>query len=292
MTSFVSERKLPGAAFAVTKDSRLVYARGFGYADVEKKEPVQPASLFRIASVSKPITAVAVLQLAERGNLKLEDKAFEILKYRSHMEPGGGVDPRLKDITVHQLLQHTAGWDRNKSFDPIGRPWEIAKSLNIHPPVRPEHIVRYMMGKPLDFDPGQRHAYSNLGYLVLGRIIETVSRRPYQAYVRQEVLAPLGITTVRLGKGAIQGRARDEVKYYDSKNRTGRAIVGPNIGKSVPFPYGAENFDGFEGARRLDCLSSGSSAFRIRLRPTGRLQDLEQGIAPYHVGPTAGAGGS
>jgi N-acyl-D-amino-acid deacylase len=246
MTSFVSERQMPGAALAVTKDSRLVYARGFGYADVEKKVPAQPAALFRIASVSKPITATAVMQLVERGKLRLEDKAFEILKLRPYVEPGDGVDPRLHDITVHQLLQHTAGWDRDKSFDPIGRPWEIAKSLKVRPPIRPEQVVRYMMGKPLDFDPGQRHAYSNLGYLVLGRIIEMVSHQPYQTYVRQEVLAPLGITTARLGKGALQGRAPDEVKYYDSKHRTGPAVVGPNIGKTVPLPDGAENLDGFE----------------------------------------------
>lgn len=246
MTSFVSGHELPGAALAVTKDSRLIYARGFGYADVEKMEAVEPAALFRIASVSKPITAIAVLQLMERGKLKLEDRAFEILKYRPNEEPGSSIDPRLKDITIRQLLQHTAGWDREKSFDPITCPGEIAKSLKIRPPVRPEHIVGYMMGKPLDFDPGQRHAYSNLGYLVLGRIIEAVSRQPYQTYVCKEVFAPLAISTARLGKGAIEGRAKGEVKYYDSKNRTGQAIVGPNIGKIVPFPYGAENLDGYE----------------------------------------------
>lgn len=246
MLAFLAEHKLPGAALAVGKDGRLVYARGFGYANVDKKEPVQPAALFRIASVSKPVTAVAVLQLVERGKLRLEDKAFSLLKLAPHLEAGARPDPRLGRITVLELLRHTAGWDRDKSFDPIARPWDIAKALNIRPPVRPEHIVRYVMGRPLDFDPGERHAYSNVGYLVLGRLIEAVSRRSYEEYVRKEVLTPLGITTMRLGKGALEERARGEVHYYDSQKRVGRAVVGPHIGDTVPLPDGAENLDGFE----------------------------------------------
>ena len=67
MTSFIEENKVPGRLLAVTRRGKLVYARGFGYADVERKMPVQPAALFRIASVSKPITAVAVMQLVEKG---------------------------------------------------------------------------------------------------------------------------------------------------------------------------------------------------------------------------------
>lgn len=246
MTSFVREHKVPGAALAVTRGGRLVYARGFGYADVDAREPVAPAALFRIASVSKPITAVTVLRVAEKGRLKLEDKILDHVKYRPHLEPGAKPDPRWKQITIRQLLQHTGGWDRDKSFDPIGIPWEIAKALDIQPPVRPEHIVRYMMGKPLDFDPGRRFAYSNLGYLLLGRVIEAASGRPYETYVREQVLAPLGIKDMRLGKALLAGRAKGEVRYYDPKKRSGPALVGPHVGEKVPLPYGAENFEAFE----------------------------------------------
>jgi len=239
MNSFVSDLKLPGAALAVAKDGRVVYARGFGYADLNTREAVQPAALFRLASISKPITAVAMLQLVERGKLRLDDKAFAILRYQPHLKAGAAVDPRLWKITIRHLLQHTAGWE---SFDPTiwGRPVEIGKSLGLRPPIPPEHLIRYMMGKPLDFEPGQRHAYTNFGYLVLSRLIESVSGQPYETYVRQQVLAPLAITQMRAGKCAIEGRVPGEVKYYDGRNRTGPAVDGPNLGRTVSFAYGPD----------------------------------------------------
>jgi N-acyl-D-amino-acid deacylase len=246
MTSFMAQHKVPGGALAVTRSGRLVYARGFGYANLEAKQPVQPTSLFRIASLSKPITAVAVLQLAEQGKLKLDDKVFDILRFTPHLEAGGSVDPRLRGITLLHLLQHTGGWDSAKSFDPMFRSVEIAKSLGVAPPATQEHIIRYMMGKPLQFDPGERYAYSNFGYCLLGRVIEAVTGKPYDEYVRAAVLAPLGITDMRIGTTLPSGRAPSEVKYYDHKGRTGPAVVGGKIGDPVPCPYGAWYLEGFD----------------------------------------------
>ena len=237
MTDFVKENKVPGAALAVTKNGRLVYARGFGYADVESKAPVRPNSLFRIASISKPITAVAVLHLVERGKLKLDDRAFEKLALKAVLEGDDRPDPRLKKITVRELLHHTGGWDRDKSFDPMFRPLRIAKLVGTPPPAGQEAIIRYMLGKPLDFDPGERYAYSNFGYCVLGRLIEKASGEPYEKYVRDAVLAPLGIRSMRLGHTLKEQRAPGEVTYYDEKDRTAPAVVGPR--KPVPLPYGA-----------------------------------------------------
>ena len=85
MEGFVRDNELPGAALAVAKDGRLVYARGFGYADVEKKQSVQPESLFRIASISKPFTAVATLQLVEQGRLALDTPVFGLLPHKPHL---------------------------------------------------------------------------------------------------------------------------------------------------------------------------------------------------------------
>ncbi len=246
MMSFITENEVPGASLAVTRNGKLVYARGFGYADVEMKESVQPAALFRIASVSKPITAVAVMQLVEKGNLKLEDKAMDCIKLTPFMAPGALPDPRWKQITVRQCLQHTGGWDRDKSYDPIVRPWEIAKALGIPPPVTPVHIVQYMMGQPLDFDPGERHAYSNLGYLVLGRIIEALTGKEYEAYVKKAVLAPLRVKTPQLGRALFENRANGEVRYYDAKKWMGPALFAPRLGEQVPFQYGAANLEAFE----------------------------------------------
>ena len=246
MTSFVRENEVPGASLAVTRNGKLVYARGFGYADVEKKEPVRPADLFRIASVSKPITAVAILQLVAKGDLKLDDPVLDRLKLAPFLEANVKPDPRWKRITIRHCLQHTGGWDRDKSYDPIGRPQAIAEALGIRLPVTPADVVRYMMGQPLDFDPGERFAYSNLGYLVLGRIIEGVTKQKYDAYVKKEVFAPLGVTAARLGRALLEDRAAGEVRYYDAKKRTGPCLYPPRVGKPVPLPYGAQNLEAFE----------------------------------------------
>lgn len=242
MTRFLREHKPPGVALAVAYHGRLVYARGFGHADLERQEAVQPTSLFRIASVSKPFTAAAVMHLVGKGKLKLDDPVFPLLKLEPHLEPGGKVDPRIHNIRVHHCLQHTAGWDRDKSFDPMsaGTAERVAAALKVPLPIHPRQIIQYTLGKPLDFAPGTAFAYSNFGYCVLGRVIEAVSGQPYQQFVTKEILAPLGIRHLKLGKNLLQDRAAGEVKYYDSMQRTGRAISGPRIGKEAPLPYGVE----------------------------------------------------
>lgn len=243
MAEFLTESKAPGASLAVTRHGKLVYARGFGFADVEKKEHVQPAALFRIASVSKPLTAVAILQLVEKGKLKLDDKVMD----RLALKPAGEkFDDRWKQITVRHCLHHTGGWDRDKSYDPIVKARQIAKALDVPFPIMPDSIVRYMMGQPLDFDPGERYAYSNLGYLVLGRILEHVTGRKYEEYVRKDVFAPLGVTAPRLGRALLENRAKNEVRYYDAKKSTGPCLYSPREGQQVPVVYGAMNLEAYE----------------------------------------------
>ena len=199
MEAFMQARNIPGGALAVVKDRRLVYARGYGWADREKMIPVQPASLFRIASVSKPITAVAVLKLIEEGRLSLDTRALPLLGLTPLIASFRDPEPRLRQITIRHLLQHTGGWDRDKSFDPMFRPEQIAQAAHSPSPATAEQIIRYMLSMPLAFDPGTRHAYSNFGYCVLGRVIEKVTGGPYEKFVREKILAPAGITDMRIG---------------------------------------------------------------------------------------------
>lgn len=246
MSSFIQEHKIPGASLAVTRSGKLVYARGFGFADVELRVPVQPTALLRIASVSKPLTSVAMLQLVDRRKLRLDDPVTDHLKVQPFLPQDARLDRRWNQVTIRHCLQHTGGWDRGKSFDPIARPRRIAEALGIRPPVTPDQVVSYMMGQPLDFNPGERFAYSNLGYLVLARVLEAVTGRSYESYVQQEVCAPLGIKTMRLGHALLERRAAGEVKYYDSQSRQGLCLYPPKVGQQVPMQYGAENFEAFE----------------------------------------------
>ncbi|MCE9527522.1 MAG: beta-lactamase family protein [Planctomycetales bacterium] len=156
MTSFLQDHKVPGGSLAMVRDGKVVYARGFGLADKDKKTPVQPESLFRIASISKPITAVAILKLVEEGKLKTSDKILDILKYEPHFEGDAKFDERWKEVTIAQCLAHTGGWDRGVSYDPMFQAHRMAKSMKIDLPILPEHIIRYQLGQKLDFTPGER----------------------------------------------------------------------------------------------------------------------------------------
>ena len=207
---------IPGGAVAVLRDGKLIYARGFGYSDVESKTPVQPDALFRIASVSKPITGVAIMKLVEEGKLELDDR---VAPFIAHLTPAQGatVDPRWEQITIRQLLNHTGGWDRDKpngGFDPMFRPGIAAAAVNAPAPASAETVIRYMKGLPLDFNPGEKHVYSNFGYAILGRVIERLSGMPYEEYVRARVLQPVGASRTRLGRTRMGHALADEVKYY------------------------------------------------------------------------------
>jgi CubicO group peptidase (beta-lactamase class C family) len=235
VTEFMRARQIPGGSLAVVKDRRLVYVKGYGWADRDKQVPVRPDTLFRIASISKPFTAAAVLKLVERQHVQLEDKAFATAGL---LPPEN--DPRLRDeriarITVRQLLQHTAGWDRDRSGDPMFQWKKIARELKLTGPPEPRGIIRYMTGRKLDFEPGARYAYSNLGYCVLGRLIEKLSGKAYSDFVRESLLGPAGIMRMRLGKTL--EAAPNETRYYTAKDERGESLF-PGTPGQVAEPYG------------------------------------------------------
>jgi len=238
---------IPGGAVAVMHDGKLIYARGFGYADVENKTPVQPDALFRIASVSKPITSAAIMKLVEEGRLRLDDRVAPLIAHLTPA-PGATVDPRWEQITIRHLLNHTGGWDREKpngGFDPIDRPAIAAAAVNAPAPASSETLIRYMKGMPLDFNPGEKWAYSNFGYIILGRVIERVSGMPYAQYVRTRVLQPVGANRTQQGRSRMSGALADEVKYYWPGSGVNAPLVPsvfPGEGM-VPLNYGGFHFE-------------------------------------------------
>src|SRR5262249_46131844 len=153
---------------------------------------------------------------------------------------------RWHAVTVRHCLHHTGGSDRDLSPDPSGVPWVIAEALGISPPLSINDVVRYGLGRPLDFEPGTRHVYSNFGYLLLGRVVEAASGTGYEEYVRREVLSPLGIEQMRLGRALPEDRFPGEVHYLDTRKRLGRCLHPPRLGQPVPLPDGADNFEVYE----------------------------------------------
>jgi CubicO group peptidase (beta-lactamase class C family) len=204
-SAFMSAHGIPGMSVAVAQQGELVYEQGFGLAGGGPEETVSPANLFRIASVSKPITSAAVFQLIEQGKLALDDRLFGadgILGYDFGKPPY----PRyVEEIRLKHFLTHTAGGWQNDGADPMFR----NTGMNQH-----ELIAWTLQHAPLQNPPGAHYAYSNFGYCVVGRVIEKVTGEQYEAHVREAVLRPCGIEGMRIAGDTLAERAPGEVLYH------------------------------------------------------------------------------
>jgi N-acyl-D-amino-acid deacylase len=242
--AYMRQHKIPGGSLALVRNGKLLYARGFGYADLERREPVRPTSLFRIASISKTITAVAILHLVEQRKLDENARVFDLLALDRKLAPGAQLDARWKEITVSHLLRHEGGWDLSRSRDPFVNGLEVLKFNRAAPPLSSDHMIRYMLARPLNFDPGKEHAYNNFGYCLLGRVIEAVAGKPYEDFVREEILLPMGIRDMRVGKTLEKDRVPGEVCYYQlNEPRMLPSVFGPKLGEPVAAPYGSESIE-------------------------------------------------
>jgi N-acyl-D-amino-acid deacylase len=198
---------------------------------------MQPADRMRIASLAKAVTAVAILRLVEQGRLALSDRAFEI---HAHLETPAGrrKDPRLATITISHLLHHEGGWSRTETGDPMFWSRRICQELGIPGPATAHDTLHYMLGQPLDFNPGTDFDYSNFGYSVLGRVIEQVTGMTFANYLRDEVLAPMGIRDMELGRTRPEDRPADEVTYHMYDGAVNVVSVFPSEQERVSRPQG------------------------------------------------------
>jgi CubicO group peptidase (beta-lactamase class C family) len=213
VTNFMTTYGVPGVSVAIAYNGRLVFRAGYGLADTSTNEPVTTNHLFRIASLSKPITAVAVFTLLEarrevwRPALHLDEKVFGpggILGTTYGTPPAGsGID----QITVQHLLEHTSGWTNTYPEDIMFDPAHRNKTQ--------DQLISWMVAnRPLTYQPGTIYNYLNFGYLVLGRVIEARSGMPYAEYVRRAVLTPCGISDMHIAGNTLADRRPNEVHYY------------------------------------------------------------------------------
>ncbi len=234
--------RLTGATVALVKNEKLVYAKGFGYADKEQKVMVEPYHLFRIGSVSKLITAMAVLKLVDDGKIGLDDYVFGengILKGKPYDKVSNKNVYRIK---VKHLLNHTAGWSLITYGDPMFIPHKIHKMDKVSYPIEFDDVIKFVISRHLPYRPGTRFNYSNFGYTLLGRVIEEVTGDDYEDWVQDEILVPNGIDKMRIAGSFEKDRVKNEVKYYDySADNEQLAFNGS--GKKVYKPYGADDIE-------------------------------------------------
>ena len=164
---------MPGASVLVAQNGDIVYQKGFGYANIEKKIPVMPDTKFKIGSISKQFTAVAILKLQEEGKIKTEDK---LSKYIPDF-------PRGNEVTIYQLLTHTSGIHDYNSIP----------NLDMTKHVTPQALLDIIKKLPYDFNPGERYLYNNSGYFILGYIVSQLSGKTLSEYLNDTFFKPLGM---------------------------------------------------------------------------------------------------
>jgi len=237
--AFMDKYSVPGLSIAILKNEKLVYAKGYGVANQTSGEPVTTNSIFRVASVSKSITARAALKLVDEGKLNLDHKVFGTggilgTKYGTHP-----YTPQLEQITVRQLLNHTAGgdawtsaWDLpNNKIDPFYQKEWLGYTTD-------QVISATLDTRPVTQTPGSKFVYSNIGINIAGRVIEKIAGVPYDKYVQDNLLKPIGIdpNTMKIGGSTLAERAPNEVVYYN-----------PYPGYDQPYDFPVPRFDAHGG---------------------------------------------
>ncbi len=195
----------PGAAVIVVKDGQVVLRKGYGLAHLELGVPVSPEMRFRIGSVTKQFTAAAILLLAEDGKLAVEDPITRFLP---------GYPTHGKTITIEHLLTHTSGIKSYTDMPEWLRKWRQDMPLDT--------LIALFKDQPMDFEPGEKWAYDNSGYVLLGAIVERASGRPYADFVRDRIFAPLGMThttydtTASILPGRVSGYSKSSAGWANA----------------------------------------------------------------------------
>lgn len=165
----------PGATVLIAKDDKILYRKAFGLANLELKVPMKPENVLQLASITKQFTSVAILILMEQGKLNIEDP---LSKYIQDY-------PKGNKITLHHLLNHTSGIISYTNLP------EFRAKTRLD--LTPEEIINSFKNLPLDFNPGEKYAYSNSGYVLLGYIIEQLSGMSYADFIQKNIFNKLGM---------------------------------------------------------------------------------------------------
>jgi CubicO group peptidase (beta-lactamase class C family) len=194
----MEEKGIPGAVFVVVKDGKVIHQSSFGVADIASKNPIIPdKTLFRLASMSKLVTATAVMQLVERGKLGLDDEIEKYIGFKLR-------NPFETKVTARHLLTHTSGLDNRAigTFTPEG-----CKMPSLY-----EHLKNFC--PPVIVEPGTRFSYSNYGFGLLGLAVENLSGMSFESYIQKNILSPLGMNDTTFDQAHID-KSRLALGYFN-----------------------------------------------------------------------------
>lgn len=202
MNQTLQQFYVPGGTLAVAHKGKLVYAKGFGVANLRTQEPVTPNTLFNLASCTKAISTFGIMRLVDSGQLRLDDSMYNVIG-RPNLVRGMQADPRVAQITVRQLLHHSGGWNDDSGFVRAGN--EVQRLAPNGLPY--SEAVKVLLATPLDYEPGTQAKYANGQWNLIKYIVECAAQRPYGQFL-QEQLQAIGIHDMcEESRGVIRGQA-------------------------------------------------------------------------------------
>jgi CubicO group peptidase (beta-lactamase class C family) len=212
---YMEENHVPGLVYGIVRDGRLVVARPMGVQDPDSKRPVTPETLFRIASMSKAFTALAILKLRDAGRLSLDAPAETYVPEMRGWKYPTADSPKIR---VRDLLSHAAGFVTDD-------PWGDRQT----PMPEPEFSRLLRAGVPFQRAPQTAYEYSNLGFAILGRIVTNVSGRPFEDYIQSEIMRPLGMAST----GYDYTKARQERRALGYRWENGAWSREPDLARGA-----------------------------------------------------------
>lgn len=280
---FMNANDVPGLSVAIAVKGKTAYVEAFGVADRETGEALTPQHRFRIASISKPITSAGIFTLIETGKLKLDSHVFgsnSIFGDDYYPTPYQGLFALrptdrsiVEQITIEHLLTHTVGAWGNESRDP----------MFMNNQMKHRELISWTLAHmPLTVPPGGSFAYSNFGYCILGRVIEKLTGKTYEQYIKDNILKRCGIADMQIAGNTLKDRATSEVKYYNQQtlgdpygmNVTRMDSHGGWIATPSDLTAFFTHIDGFKDTDQL----LGDDTLRIMTTPTAANPRYAKGL--------------
>jgi CubicO group peptidase (beta-lactamase class C family) len=285
---FARSDRVVGGTVAVLRDGRILARHDYGLGDRAAATPVDPAAVYHWASITKTLTAIAIMQLRDRGRLTLDDPVTRWLpELRQVHDSFGAVD----DITIRMLLSHSAGFQNPTWPYGEGKPWEPFE------PTRWEQLVAMMPYQEIGFAPGSRWGYSNPAFIYLGRIIEALTGDPYEVYIQKNIWTPLGMTRSFFGVSPYHLSARRAASYtvradsaageriIEHRREFDPGITIPNGGWNAPIEDFAIYLAFLSGATHGD---SAAARRQNAVLPRASLEEMWRPVVPMPAGPASG----